>query len=57
MKDFANERVDLCLLANHGLVELVEQVFGKTGFDFEFGEPLGRWAALSSWLGIGRLRQ
>ena len=43
VKNFADERVDLRLLSNHGLVEFVEQVFGKTGFDFEFGEPLGRF--------------
>jgi hypothetical protein len=30
---FADERVDLLLLLENGLVELLYQVFGKAGFD------------------------
>ena len=41
MQHFADQRVDLRLLANDDLVEFVEQVFGKAGFDLEFGQALG----------------
>ena len=41
MQHFADQRVDLGLLADDDLVEFVEQVFGKAGFDFEFGQALG----------------
>ena len=41
VQHFADERVDLGLLADDDLVEFVEQVFGKAGFDLEFGQALG----------------
>lgn len=41
VQHFADERVDLGLLADNDLVEFVEQVFGKAGFDLEFGQALG----------------
>lgn len=33
--DFADQQINLLLLANHDLVELLEKVFAKAGFDFQ----------------------
>ena len=41
VQHFADERIDLGLLADDDLVEFVEQVFGEAGFDLEFGQALG----------------
>ena len=32
------QQIDLPLLADHGLVQRLEQVFGKSELGFEFGE-------------------
>ena len=35
---FLLQLIDLLLLADHGAVQLVQQVFGKAEFGFDFGE-------------------
>jgi hypothetical protein len=40
VQHFADQRVDLGLLADHDLVKFVEQIFGKTGFDFKLRQAL-----------------
>ena len=38
--NFAQQRVDLALLADDDLVQLVKQVFVEAGLDFEFGQAV-----------------
>ena len=38
--DFAQQRVDLLLLANDDLVQLVQQVFIEAGLDFQIGQAM-----------------
>ncbi len=48
--DFANQRIDLLLLADDDLVQLVEQVFIEAGLDLQIGQ-----AMVSGVGGVGRL--
>ncbi len=55
VQHFADQRVDLRLLADDDvveLVELVEQVFGKAGFDFQFGQVLVDFLGVAGWSGF-----
>lgn len=40
VREFANQQVDLRLLANNDFVELVQRVFSKAGLDFQLGDAL-----------------
>ena len=48
--DFAQQRVDLLLLADDDLIELVEQVFVKAGLDLQLGQ-----AVVDGVVGFGRI--
>lgn len=48
--DFAQQRVDLLLLADDDLIELVEQVFVEAGLDFQLGQ-----AVVGGVVGFGRI--
>lgn len=37
---FAQQRIDLLLLANDDLIELLQQVFVEAGLDFKFGQAV-----------------
>ena len=51
VQHFADQRVDLGLLADDDVVEFVEQVFGKAGFDFECGQAFGEFVVRAGWCG------
>ena len=38
--DLSNQAVDLLLLSNYHCVQLLQQVFGKAGLDFQIGQAL-----------------
>ena len=38
--DFSNQAVNLLLLADDDCVQLLKQVFGKAGLDFQIGQAL-----------------
>lgn len=40
LRDFANQPVNLPLLACNQLVQVIEQVFAEAGLDFQIGEAL-----------------
>ncbi len=40
MRDFADQLVDLLLLANNDLVQVIKQIFLETGLDLQIGQSL-----------------
>ncbi len=54
VQHLAYQRVNLRLLADHRLVQLVQQVFGKAGFDFQGGQA--RFARRLGRFGGGGVR-
>lgn len=40
LPNLAHQQVNVLLLADDDLVELIQQVFGETGLDFQIGESL-----------------